>query len=327
MPVETLDSAQAPAAARRATRTAPYRVVVHGLTYFCRQLPGLLGSDEWDIRDRSQHSPTELVRLTRDLAGCDLAFSWGGRIDMGRFLWGARLLGARRVVIFWCGSDVLRARAISAQRGVDSWIAQQIHWAASPSLAREVNELGVECDYVQASFVRPVDSPQPLPKQFSVLVFLPRPDLADLYGWDRIVHAARALPEVRFNLVGLREGTLHAPPNIVVHRWIPDLAAFYDSSTVVWRPVRHDAGIAFMVLEAMAHGRYVLYTYPIAGATQVRDELDAVRELVRLKALHDAGALALNHAGRESVWRTYRRDVVRETLRNRWKELILSQDC
>src|SRR5215467_13488765 len=95
-----------------AARTRPYRVVAHGLTYFCRQLPELLGGDGWEVRDRSRHTPVELARLARDLRGCDLAFSWGGRMEMGRFLWAARVLGVRNVVLFWCGSDVLRAQKL-----------------------------------------------------------------------------------------------------------------------------------------------------------------------------------------------------------------------
>ena len=309
--------------AEQPRRRHRYRVVIHGLTYFCRQLPHLLGNENWDIRDRSQHTLGQLAQLVKDLRTCDLVFNWGGRTDMGPFLWGARALGAKKIVTFWCGSDVLRAQRPLLKRPPDPWIGRQIHWAASASLANEVQSLGLSCEHVQCSFVDTVEQPKPLPKEFSVLVFLPRPDLADLYGWDRVVEVARELSHVRFTLVGLREGTLETPPNIEIHRWVQDLAPMYQRSTVLWRPVRHDAGIAFMVLEALAHGRHVLYSSPIPGAIQVKDARDARQQLELLHALHKTGALPLNEAGREAVARVYRREVVRGELRRRWEEIIL----
>ena len=303
----------------------PYRVLVHGLPHFCQKLPGLMGDGQWQIRDRSANRPGQLLALFRDFRECDLTFTWAGRIDMGRFLWGARALHARNVVIFWCGSDVLRAKKVFAAGKANPWVAGRIHWAASPSLTREVQALGIPCEYVQASFVEAIADPKPLPKTFSVLAFLPWADRAELYGWDRVVSVATALPDVQFRLVGLHNGqNVNAPANVSIHSWTADLTSMYEQSTVLWRPVRHDAGISFMVLEALAHGRHVVYTYPVPGAIQAGDAEQAKQELKRLRAQHDAGSLQLNHAGREAIAQTYRREVVCKELRRRWEEIILS---
>jgi hypothetical protein len=244
---------------------------------------------------------------------------------MGRFLWAVRAARRSRVVIFWCGSDVLRAQRIRAKRPVDPWIARQIHWAASPVLADEVRALGLPCEFVQASFVESVRDPKPLPKKFSVLVFLPRADVAELYGWDRVVQVAKALPHIHFKLAGLHDGqVVQAPDNVSVCHWTPDPRRLYEEATVLWRSVRHDAGISFMVLEAMSHGRHVLYTYAVPGATQVSGIDDAREHLECLLALHQAGALSLNRAGIDVVARTYSRDVVKDELHRRWEEIICS---
>lgn len=302
-----------------------YRVVVHGLRFFCQKLPELLTSERWDIRDRSVHTPFQLARLLRDLPACDLVFTWGGRIDMGRFLWAARSLRAPKIVFFWCGSDVLRARKMLTVGRVDPWIAGKIHWAASPTLAHEVRSLGLRCEFVQASFVEVVSHPRPLPRDFSVLVFLPRADLAELYGWDRIVEVAKALPAVRFRLVGLHPGQhVETPSNVHVHPRTNDMTPLYEQTTVLWRPVRHDAGTSFMVLEALAHGRHVLYTNPVPGAVQVQDAESAKQHLERLRTLHESGDLPLNFAGMQAVAQTYSRDVVRSELQKRWEEIIRS---
>jgi hypothetical protein len=307
------------------TRRSPYRVVVHGLPFFCQKLPGLLGDELWDVRCHSQHGPLGLAGLLNDLHRCDLVYTWGGRISMGKFLWAARSLGKKKVVIFWCGSDVLIARQELAGGKMDPWVADRIHWAASPTLAEEVRSLGLCCEYVQASFVNPVACPEPLPRKFSVLVFLPTAVRTELYGWDRVVAVARALPSVEFKLVGLRDDNPPpAPPNVIVHRWIEDLTPFYEQATVLWRPVRHDAGISFMVLEALAHGRHVLYTYPIPACLQVNGTESAQKQLERLISLHDAGELDLNQGGIRAVAQHYCCEAVRSELHRRWEEIILS---
>src|SRR5215813_9148466 len=83
------------------TDKRPYRVVVHGLAYFCQKLPAFLKSERWEVLDRSGHGATELFRIVQDLSRCDLAYTWGGRISMGKFLWAARLLRKKRLVMLW----------------------------------------------------------------------------------------------------------------------------------------------------------------------------------------------------------------------------------
>jgi hypothetical protein len=303
----------------------PYRVVVHGLPHFCEKLPGLLRNEMWDVRFHAQHSPIGLAALVADLRRCDLAYTWGGRISMGKFLWAARFLGNKKTIILWCGSDVLDAQKGLAHGGIDPWIAERTHWAVSPTLAEEVRSLGLNCEYVQASFVSPIACPKPLPQKFSVLVFLPTAERTALYGWDRVIDVARELPSVEFKLVGLRDITPPpAPPNVIVHHWIADLTAMYEQSTVLWRPVRHDAGISFMVLEALSHGRHVLYTYPFPGCFQADGVESSRRQIERFLSLHNAGALRLNQDGIDAVAERYSREAVRSELRTRWEKIIHS---
>ena len=244
---------------------------------------------------------------------------------MGKFLWAAKTLGKKKIVILWCGSDVLMAQKEFAEGKIDSWVADRTHWAVSPILAEEVRSMGLRCEYVQASFVSPVKHVKPLPEEFSVLVFLPTAKRMELYGWDRVVEVARALPSVKFNLVGLHDDNPPpAPPNVTCHNWVEDLTPFYEKATVLWRPVRHDAGISFMVLEALAHGRHVLYTYPIQGCIQVGGTEAAQKQLQHLISLHHTGKLQVNYEGIRAVEQKYSREAVRSELRRRWEEIILS---
>jgi glycosyltransferase involved in cell wall biosynthesis len=145
------------------------------------------------------------------------------------------------------------------------------------------------------------DHPTPLPSQFSVLVYVPVVSRGELYGLDRILQVARDLPHVPFELVGLYDGTIPNPPaNLKIHGRIPDLIEFYRRASVVWRPVQHD-GLSFMVMEAMGHGRHVLWSYPFPGCIHVMDAAQAREEIARLHAMHLERRLKINCAGVRAI--------------------------
>lgn len=300
----------------------PHRVVVHGLPHFCRKLSELLKCDGWDVRYHDPARRAGLAALANDLRRCDLAFTWGGRIDLGKFLWSARVLGKKKLLMLWSGSDVLYAKEDRIAGKMDPWILDKMHWAVSPWLAEEVRSLGLACEYVQTSFVEPVNNPPPIPEKFSVLVYLPSFEKAALYGWDQVLEVAALCRCMEFVLVGLRDEQIQgAPPNVKIHGWAANLVPFLDAAAVLWRPVQHD-GLSFMVLEAMARGRHVLYSYAFPGCTQVTSAATARKELERLLDLHNSGSLGLNQAGIDAVARDFRQDKVRSDILRRWEKII-----
>ena len=81
-------------------------------------------------------------------------------------------------------------------------------------------------------------------------------------------------------------------------------------TTLYVRPTSHD-GLAYLVLEALAYGRYVLWTYPFPGAEAV-DTVDvAEARLDELYRQHVEGRLSPNHEGREAVLEMFDPAVVR----------------
>jgi hypothetical protein len=304
----------------------PYLVSVHGLPTFCEKLSPLLSSDRWDVPYRSPFTVTGLAARFTDLVKADLVYTWGGRITYGKFTRVARLLGKKKLIMLWCGSDVLFARQqLDAGIPIEPWIRNKIHWAVSPIMAEEVRALGLQCEYVQASFVDPVPNPKPLPANFSVLTYGPSFKKAELYGLDRVLEVARRLPNVQFNLVGILDHVIPpCPQNVKVHGPV-DLKPFYEQSTVLYRPVRHDGGISFMVLEALAHGRHILYSRPFPASALVDDVDQACHEIVRMRDLHNTGILQLNTVGLNAIARDYSAQKVRADLLARWERVILSE--
>jgi hypothetical protein len=303
----------------------PFRVVVHGLTNFCKRLPPLLRSADWEIQFHDVDTASSLAALANELRRSDLVYTWGGRITLGKFLWAARALRKSKLIMFWCGSDVLFAQEQFAQGKLEPWVADKVHWAGAPWLAEEVRAMGLRCEYVPTTWVLPSETPLSLPDRFTVLVYLPAIDRTALYGIDQVLYAARALPNIQFVLAGLPGGRLQdSPPNLQYAYWVKDMPALYRRCTVVWRPVRHD-GLSFMALEALAHGRHVLWSYPFPGCVHVKSTIAAMAELERLHAMHLAGTLSVNLEGTTLIARDFSPERIRQNILHRWREVILSR--
>lgn len=300
-------------------------MVLHGLHHFCARYAKLLDGDQWEVPYRAPTNALAIAARFKDLMRADLAYSYTGRIDKGKFLRAAHALGKSRIIMVWCGSDTIFAQAAYAKGLIDPWVTHLVHWAIAPWLAEEVRALGVDCEYVPATqFVEIVKDPKPLPKKFSVLVYVRDTRKSGLYGWDRMVEVAQKLPHVEFNLYGLLEGqTLSGPCNIRVHSWTNNSAGILENSTVVYRPVRHD-GLSLSVLEALSHGRHVVWTYPLRGCLHAPDPQTACEQLERLYTEHEAGRLRLNEEGRDYVVSNHNAEAARADLLQRFEKIVTS---
>ncbi|HXM98829.1 MAG TPA: hypothetical protein VN982_10170 [Candidatus Dormibacteraeota bacterium] len=298
------------------------RVLIHGLAFFARQFPDFLRTEGWEFRNYEPRWSAELAAMTYHLQRCDLAYTWSGRITMGKFLSMARRLGKKKLVMFWCGSDVLEARDEYDKGKMEPWIAEKIHWAGSSWLAEEVRAMGLECEYVPSTWVPAVQRPMALPSKFSVLAYLPDAERVSLYGIDQVIAVARSMPKVEFKIVGLRAGqTLNVPENVKLHRRTVDMTPFYGNATVIWRPAKHD-GLSFMALEALAHGRHVIWSYPFTGAHHAKEAEPARIELQRLLELHEEKKLELNHTGADYVAQNFCSEKIKNNLLTRWRAIV-----
>lgn len=283
-------------------RVPTRRVLVHGLIYFGQMFAELMDGDGWEFRYYPDTGMRNLGAMANELRACDMAYQIGGRVTQGKFLHAARLLRKNKIVMHWVGSDTVDEKKDVADGRAQPWVMHDIrHWAESDWMVSEVHSLGLSCELVPLPSSRVPDRPSPLPREFSVLVYMPDTRRSQLYGLDRILQAARELPHIAFDLVGLAHGPIQDPPsNLKIHARIPNLAEFYQRASVVWRPVRHD-GLSFMVLEALGHGRHVLWTYAFPGCVQVDSALEARDEIARLYDLHQQGRLEINFAGAQAI--------------------------
>jgi hypothetical protein len=278
----------------------------------------------WSFRYYPDRGLQNLAMMVNELKSCDLAYQIGGRVTRGKFMRAAHFLRKQKIVMHWVGSDTLDEQKNVARGAADSWVLQNIHhWAESEWMVREVQSLGISCELVPlpSAFV-PV-KPTPLPTVFRVLVYVPTVQRADLYGLDRVLQAARSLPEIPFELVGLLDGPiLNVPNNLTVYGRVSNLQMFYEKCSVVWRPVRHD-GLSWMVLESLGHGRHVLWSYPFPGCTAVHDAAEAVAHISQLHTLHKQRQLRLNCDGARFIAeKGYLPSSLRESIHARLERIL-----
>jgi hypothetical protein len=303
------------------------RVLVHGDVHAGTVFAQLMDGDGWRFRYYPDAGIRNLSQIARELRACDVAYQIGGRVAAGKFLLAAKLMRKRKIVMHWTGSDVLDEQLKGFPSAADPWILENVeHWAVSEWLVREAATLGVTCRLVPLPSPSVPERPSTLPSRFSVLVYMPAVTRGALYGLDRILEVARELPHIPFELVGLLEGTIEDPPaNLRVHGRILDLREFFERATVVWRPVRHD-GLSWMVLEALGHGRHVLWTYAFPGCTQTRSAADARDEIARLYALDQQKLLPLNSGGVAAIAEGgYLPRQLRGKIRMRLEEILGAQ--
>jgi glycosyltransferase involved in cell wall biosynthesis len=278
--------------------------VVVGFDYPSRYLAGLMNEHAKGWRVRAFPSTRfGMIRALWALRDADAIISFGGPGPSSAIAVSARQRHVPMIII-WAGTDVLVAANDPFRLEVTKREAS-LDLAVSPWLAEELQELGIPAVHERIIGVNVESTLAPLPSKFTVLTYLPSPRRT-FYGEDKVYSIARAMKDVRFIVVGRGGHNPNAPPNVDFLGWVENTAPLIDASSVLLRLPEHD-GQSMMVLEALAHGRHVVWNYNIPGvrsAHSAEDALDALRDLYER---HVAGVLDINTVGRAYVVEKHRR--------------------
>jgi hypothetical protein len=207
-------------------------------------------------------------------------------------------------VFYWLGTDLLSATKDAAAGRLRAPFEQSrtdTHFVVAPWHVPEIAGIGIRARYVPMPYELPSGPASPLPDRFSVLTYLPS-NRFDFYGGREVFAAARAFPEVPFLVLGAGPAPRGAPPNVQYPGWVSSADMLYRGCVVVLRLVAHD-GIGGTVLEGLAYGRHVIYTYQFPHVRHVPygDERAAIASLGELLGMHLSGALELNKEGQAYV--------------------------
>jgi hypothetical protein len=236
-----------------------------------------------------------------------------GRRDLGRLQTWLSRLGVPTLIV-WIGSDVPRhATYVSKTAATRAW-----HWTVAPWLQREIAEAGIAAEVIPLTPPPIPAAAPPLPEEFSVLAYT-ADGRSDLYGLDFTLELARKRPDIPFVLLGATPSDSF-PENIRAIRSVDDIRAILRGTTVYVRPTPHD-GLSNLVLETLAHGRYVLWTFPFPSVEPADTVDGAAARLADLHRRHLEGLLRPNHDGRDAVVEMFGTSAIRRQVLGGLKEV------
>jgi len=301
------------------------RILVLGHSHFVNMLAPMLSNESMIFQP---FEGGRRLSWVPSLFRSDACYFIGGGWRDDRFQKFARFFH-KPIVVHWVGTDVLMAgKAKEMGKVSDTVIRANINWAEISWTTKELEAIGVYAEIVPLTSSMVTSELAPLPQEFTVLAYLPstRPIF---YGGHYILRLAREMPDIRILCVGSEESPFHftsepLPSNIEFLGHPDSLEDVYLQTTVLIRVVEHD-GLSFMVLEALAHGRYVIWSYPLddAPGLSVAKNYEMMREQIDvLYKKNVRGDLMRNFEGAQFVRSHYAPEQIAEEIRGRFYRLI-----
>lgn len=180
------------------------------------------------------------------------------------------------VIFHWIGSDVSKALSHMTGRAVAKvckWSRLiKLHLAQAPWLAEELSTMRLRAKVFPLIPELGTDL-LPLPEHPSVLIYLPERRF-EFYGGLIVEKLATEFPEVRFVVVGSYRQTVI--PNLSYLPWQREMRRVWEETGILLRVAKHD-GLPWMVLEALARGRQVIFShdFPHCYKAKTYDEIKA----------------------------------------------------
>ncbi len=288
----------------------PLNVLMIGNAHFARHLCLALAPQVESRFFDTSGSKRELLSYLWHLPRADVVFSECASLRGGGALKAACLFN-KPIVQEFMGSDVTTAIADVRHGRVNAKLRRLSTFICNaPWLQDELSNHGIVSTVIPDYVGGVGESALPLPAVFSVLSYVPD-NKEDHYGMDMIVEAARALPQIPFRVVGLKQSRWSIPNNMICLGMVDERALEREmqSATVYLRLTRHD-GLSQTVVQALGMGRWVIRSQPMEGTFFSCSSAVTIEHLTRLFAQFQAQTLSENSAGHAFVKRMYDRETV-----------------
>jgi glycosyltransferase involved in cell wall biosynthesis len=161
------------------------------------------------------------------------------------------------------------------------------HVVCAPQLAVDLEKVGIHASYLPVlCHIEP--ELLPLPEKTALLAytgFHAKNDTRAFYGWHSLLRLAHDFPDLKFFIVGhVLRTDFEIPDNIINLGYVNNIRDILSQVTGLLRLTYHD-GMPRLVLEAMATGRYIIYSQPFPHTFYARtyDELKKAVDSIRQK--------------------------------------------
>lgn len=292
------------------------KTIVLGLPYFSKKIAENLSlvdkSNRYVVIDTGAGFGSR-IRFVWHIISANVLYQVGGSHICGGSLKLALFLN-KKIVMHWVGTDVQNLQKAYESGTIDSELIKKTrHLCEVNWIQNELKEVGIESEISQiACFEDEISTPMTLPKTFSILTYVSS-GREEFYGINKIIALAEKYPSIEIRIAGIIKYKNKLPANITLLGWVNDMADEYRNCTLYLRLAEHD-GLAFSVLEAMAHGRHVGYTYAFPYVNQVQNFSELHKLVADLLERFKNKELDMNIKGYEFVSTVYGRTAVMQVL-------------
>jgi glycosyltransferase involved in cell wall biosynthesis len=248
--------------------------------FFSTIFPPFIADDERLLQHHYELSTiissgiSALARVVLELPRHDIAFVWFGSVYSGIIVWLARVFHKPSIIVV-AGVDASKDREINYGIWLSPWKSRFVRYAfrnascllvVDPFLGREAIRLaeydGKNITYLPFGFDPLVWTGTTAAREKIVLTVASCENewRAKKKGVDKLIDAARALPEISFRLIGIHQQLLNRikadiPRNMEVIPYVPrhELAAEYARAKVYCQP-SFTEGLPNTLCEAMLSG-------------------------------------------------------------------------
>jgi len=197
-------------------------------------------------------------------------------------------------VIHWIGTDILQLQNISwqANKSLVEYLNKKIdrHYAEFQPTQEELREVGIKASILPFPVYDDYEV-TPLPKEFSVAVYMPR-DNQQVYNPELMMQVAKSMPDVQFKFYG-DESHKGRAANIQYLGYVKDMKKLIKSTTCLLRITMHD-GLPLSVCEFVQAGRHAIFNKKLPFV----EYTDGTRKDI-IKKIRQVKKLKVNKAGSE----------------------------
>ncbi len=250
------------------------RVLINGLPLFASRLA--VDLNEFDSENKyifldTYNSKWAQIKFLILLPFSKLVISLNGVTDnSGSLNWVLRF--KKKLILQWMGTDSL----IAQERFHNGTILRKYvdyghNFIDSSWLKEELNSINIKTDWVNMKYQAKKFNVPEIYEKISVMTYIAQ-NRQEFYGIKECLELAKKYRNIPFKIFGVSECEFPITENVTLLGWRPEQEIFneMEKSPIFLRLTEHE-GFPLTLIEAMAHGCEVIWTFPFENVTQISD--------------------------------------------------------
>jgi glycosyltransferase involved in cell wall biosynthesis len=289
------------------------KIIILGLPFFAEKLcKNLQHFDKKNtyIHLNTYYSKWDKIKAFFLIPNASLVYSINGSLTKSK-VFDLAIKKNVPLLMQWVGTDVLLAKkAVESKVALSEYINKAHHFAEVSWIKQELDDIGIQASLLNfASFDKKFDAKLPNGNQLAVLNYIADAS-PGFYGIDNYINLAKKFPDCTFYIAGTKaENYKPLPHNVEALGWVENMDEILNKVHICIRTTEHD-GLSTFVLEALARGKHVIYSYPFQHCIFVKDFNAQVLAMEKLVESFKEGQLFPNNEGKLMIENEFNRQTI-----------------